>query len=215
MFSSQVPGDDPWASRAILGGKTAPHVEGRRSSVMPGKSKRAKRPSINLTAEASEKLREVIGGHPKPVAGLRLQIVGRSQGKFQHVLSLVEDAALKICLPDRDTKYLDGMSISYEYRGENVSGLDYDNPNPLWFDEREMEIQDLFDTEINPAIAAHGGWVSLLGVEGTTAYVELGGGCQGCGLADVTLKHGIQAAILETVDGIESVVDNTDHAAGA
>src|SRR3990172_4441706 len=177
MFSSQVPGDDPWASRAILGRKTAPHVEGRRSSVMPGKSKRAKRPSINLTAEASEKLREVIGGHPKPVAGLRLQIVGRSQGKFQHVLSLVEegaqdpedavveDAGLKIYLPNRDTKYLDGMSISYEYRGENVSGLDYDNPNPLWFDEREMEIQDLFDTEINPAIAAHGGWVTLLVLE--------------------------------------------------
>jgi Fe/S biogenesis protein NfuA len=56
--------------------------------------------------------------------------------------------------------------------------------------------------------------VTLLGVEGVTAYVQLGGGCQGCGLADVTLKQGIEATILEEVEGVERVVDETDHDSG-
>jgi len=186
----------------------------------------AKLPSIKLTDEAVAKLREVVGSHPKPVAGLRLQILGRSHGQFEHVLSLVEEAAvhpddlvvetgsLRVYCEPRDAKYLDGVAIHYQFKGPTVSGLEYANPNPLWFDERENQIQVLFDTHINPQIAAHGGWVSLLGVEGTTAYVQLGGGCQGCGLADVTLKQGIEASILESVEGIDQVVDHTDHASG-
>ncbi len=183
-------------------------------------------PSLTFTDDAVQKLNEVIGQNPKPVAGLRLQIIGRAQGQFQHVLSIVEagsesaeDLALEanglhVFVPQEDARYLDGVKVDYRYKGANVSGLEYENPNPLWLDDREVEIQQLFDEEINPAIAAHGGWVSLLGVEGSTAYVELGGGCQGCGMADVTLKQGIEAAILETVDGIDRVVDKTDHASG-
>lgn len=183
-------------------------------------------PSLTFTDEAVQKLNEVIAQNPKSVAGLRLQIIGRGEGQFQHVLSIVEigsenaeDVAvdsngLHVFIPPEDAKYVDGLKVNYRYKGPNISGLEYENPNPLWLDEREVEIQRLFDEEINPAIAAHGGWVSLLGVEGTTAFVELGGGCQGCGMADVTLKQGIEAAILETVDGIERVVDKTDHASG-
>ncbi len=183
-------------------------------------------PSLSFTESATAKLNEVIEGHPKPVAGLRLQVVGRAHGSFQHVLSIVEQSAenpddlvvtagsLTVFVQRRDAKYVSGLKVNYEDKGPSVSGLEYENPNPLWFDEREMQIQELFDAEINPAIASHGGWVNLLGVQETTAYVELGGGCQGCGLADVTLKQGIAAAILETVEGIEQVVDQTDHASG-
>ena len=183
-------------------------------------------PAITITPAASEKLHEVVGSQGRPVAGLRLQITGRMNGEFQHVLSVVNAGAeragdlvtevdgLRIFLDAGSVPYLDGLQVGYEYRGPNVSGLQFMNPNPLWHDEREVQIQTLFDDHINPAIASHGGWVTLLGVEGTTAYVELGGGCQGCGLADVTLKNGIEATILEEVEGIERVVDKTDHDAG-
>ena len=77
-----------------------------------------------------------------------------------------------------------------------------------------MRIQELFDQSINPGIASHGGFVDLLGIEGKTAYIRLGGGCQGCGMADVTLKQGIEVAIKEAVPEIEEVADATDHDAG-
>jgi len=76
-------------------------------------------------------------------------------------------------------------------------------------------VQQVFDTQINPAIAAHGGFVQLLDVKDGVAYVQLGGGCQGCGMADVTLKQGIVVAVKEAVPEIREVVDSTDHASGA
>jgi Fe/S biogenesis protein NfuA len=69
--------------------------------------------------------------------------------------------------------------------------------------------------EINPAIASHGGVAQLVSVDEGIAYLRLGGGCQGCGMAAVTLGQGIKVAILEGVPAIRDVVDVTDHAAGA
>jgi Fe/S biogenesis protein NfuA len=60
----------------------------------------------------------------------------------------------------------------------------------------------------------HGGSAELVAVEDTTAYVRLGGGCVGCGMATVTLSQGIEVAIKEAVPEILSVVDVTDHASG-
>ena len=75
-------------------------------------------------------------------------------------------------------------------------------------------IQKIIDTELNPAIAAHGGFISLLAVETDTAYIEMGGGCVGCGMADVTLKQGVETSIIGGVPEITRVVDQTDHASG-
>ena len=76
-------------------------------------------------------------------------------------------------------------------------------------------IQKVFDTEINPAIAAHGGVVSLLAVKNGNVFLQMGGGCQGCGMADVTLRQGIEKAIRSQVPEVEEILDTTDHAAGA
>ena len=183
-------------------------------------------PAITFTPAAVEKLTEVAASHGRPFAGFRLQIDGRDGGEFQHVLSLlaegaqapddvaVESQGLRVFMDRNSARYLDGVEVDFQYRGPDVSGLRYVNPNPLWLDERELQIQGIFDNSINPAIASHGGWVRLLGVRSTTAYVQLGGGCQGCGMADVTLKQGIEASILEEVEGIDRVVDETDHDAG-
>jgi Fe/S biogenesis protein NfuA len=68
--------------------------------------------------------------------------------------------------------------------------------------------------QINPGIALHGGKAELAGIEGKTAYLRLSGGCQGCGLAGVTLKRGVEVAIKRSVPEIAEVVDVTDHASG-
>ena len=93
-------------------------------------------------------------------------------------------------------------------------GLEFDNPNPVWSDPLALQIQRIFDEQINPQIAAHGGYVQLLDVQGSRAYIEMGGGCQGCGMASVTLKQGVEVAVKEQIPEIEELVDVTDHASG-
>jgi Fe/S biogenesis protein NfuA len=181
-----------------------------------------------FTNQAIKKLGEVIAANAKPVAGLRLQVTGRTQGQFQHVLSIVEKGnvaaddvvvsaagiPVPIYLEGRNAAYLDEVKVHYEYKGADRSGIEVSNPNPLWLGETEKQLQAIIDTQLNPAIAAHGGYVDLIAIEGPTAYNLMGGGCQGCGMADVTLKQGIQASIVGVGPGIERIVDTTDHDAG-
>ncbi len=82
-------------------------------------------------------------------------------------------------------------------------------------EEIRTKIEKLFAEQINPAIASHGGMVELADVEGTTVYLRLGGGCQGCASANVTLKHGIEQAIRQEIPDVTEILDVTDHEAGA
>lgn len=72
----------------------------------------------------------------------------------------------------------------------------------------------VLDGQVNPQIAAHGGRATLVGVEGAVAYVEMSGGCQGCGMARATLSQGIAVALTDAVPEISEVVDVTDHLSG-
>ena len=75
-------------------------------------------------------------------------------------------------------------------------------------------VADLFEAEINPAIARHGGFVELLDVHDGVVMLRMGGGCQGCGMADVTLRQGIETALRARVPEVAGIVDITDHSAG-
>jgi Fe/S biogenesis protein NfuA len=75
-------------------------------------------------------------------------------------------------------------------------------------------IQGILDREINPSVASHGGVVRLLEVKQNMVYVEMGGGCQGCGMADVTLKQGVEIAIRSEIPEVGEIMDTTDHASG-
>ena len=92
--------------------------------------------------------------------------------------------------------------------------------SPSYFEDLPSEgdlkwaIGDLLEREINPAVAAHGGFVELIDVKKNNVYLRLGGGCQGCGAADVTLKQGIEKAIRDLVPRVGEILDTTDHAAG-
>lgn len=82
-------------------------------------------------------------------------------------------------------------------------------------DEVKTKIQKILDEMINPAVASHGGYVELLDVKENVAYLKLGGGCQGCGMVNVTLKQGIEATLKEEIPQLAGVIDQTDHAGGS
>lgn len=82
-------------------------------------------------------------------------------------------------------------------------------------DDLMTKVQELIDSTINPAVAGHGGFVQLVEVKDRKVYLQMGGGCQGCGAADVTLKSGIERLIKEEIPEVAEVLDTTDHASGA
>ena len=76
-------------------------------------------------------------------------------------------------------------------------------------------VRDVLDEQVNPIVASHGGGVHLVDLIDNVVYLRMSGGCQGCGLADITLRHGVDAAIREAVPEIGWIHDLTNHAAGA
>lgn len=77
----------------------------------------------------------------------------------------------------------------------------------------EQRVNYILYSEINPQLASHGGNVQLVGLaeDNTVAVLKFGGGCQGCGMVDVTLKEGIEKTLLEKVPELKRVTDDTDH----
>ena len=82
-------------------------------------------------------------------------------------------------------------------------------------DDLRARVQELIETMINPAVAGHGGFVELIDVQENRVYLQMGGGCQGCGAADITLKSGIERLIKDELPEVVEVLDTTDHASGS
>ncbi len=133
------------------------------------------------------------------------------------------DDGLVVVVPRSSVGRVRGARLDWD--GDGEGGLVMLNPNipespadGATFGDLEGDVARrvaaVLAEEVNPAIAGHGGYAELVGVEGETAYLRMGGGCQGCGLARVTLSEGIEVAIKEAVPEIASVVDVTDHASG-
>ena len=96
-----------------------------------------------------------------------------------------------------------------------AAGRDPSAPPADLTGEVPQRVLQVLEEQINPAIASHGGYAELVAVEDSIAYLRLAGGCQGCGMAAVTLSQGIEVAILDNVPEITEVIDVTDHASGA
>jgi Fe/S biogenesis protein NfuA len=139
--------------------------------------------------------------------------------------AVVRHRDLAIVIPERDFEKVRGATIDWLDDPFGAHGLRVDNPNTpsptirvpppgdLSGDVAQRVIQVL-GQHVNPSIAAHGGRAELVAVEQGTAYLRLSGGCQGCAMATVTLSQGIEAAIIQAVPEITSVVDVTDHQSG-
>ena len=168
-----------------------------------------------------------------------LRVEARTNGtsKFSYSMKLIgkdeilpEDVCVKngdldVVVDLQSAEYLKGVTIDYEDRIVK-SGFKFVNPNnpqtprigegprPDLTGPLAERVQRLIDTELNPAVAAHGGEMSLLGVRDNKVYLSFGGGCHGCGMVDMTLKQGVETRIKELVPEIQEVVDSTDHSTG-
>ena len=107
-------------------------------------------------------------------------------------------------------------NILRHYVPEVEGVIDYRDamPKPGLDTEDGRTIRRLLDDRINPQVANHGGHIALVDVQDDTVYIRLEGGCQGCGMADVTLKQGVATEIQAVVPTINKVLDVTDHAGG-
>jgi len=164
--------------------------------------------------------------------GLRLEIVSGPGEEFKYDLSLDEfrkaaftdevrtHSGMKVIIPAKDVELLEGAILDYSSTG----GLVIRNPNKpvspvieglVNDDALSAEIEAIVATEVNPALAAHGGFVTFAGHdEAGTAYLTMGGGCHGCSMSKVTMLEGVQTTLVEKVEGIHRVRDMTDHQSG-
>lgn len=127
---------------------------------------------------------------------------------------------LAVIVRTEDVEKLDGSSLSL-----SDEGLAMNNPNTpatptIAAPQGDLtgpladQIQTVLEQQVNPAIASHGGGAELVSVDGTIAYLKLMGGCQGCGMAQVTLRQGIERILLEAIPDLSGVIDVTDHESG-
>lgn len=178
-----------------------------------------------MTPAAAAKIEAARLSGPRPDACLRIAVAGRRAGRFTYDLRLVVPAEAPgsdiVVDTPRTRVYVDRASAE-RLRGATVDldpsafggAIAIVNPNDGWADPLSARVQDVLDRQVNPGVAAHGGYVELIEVREGTAYIQLGGGCQGCAQVDVTLGQGIRVAIQSAVPEVHAVVDTTDHAAG-
>lgn len=107
-----------------------------------------------------------------------------------------------------------GTKIREHIQSSDPAVSDQYNSSMMPEADLRQKVQNLLENEINPALGAHGGWVELIDVKKNAVYLKLGGGCQGCQSASMTLKMGIEKVIREKIPEVGEILDTTDHAAG-
>lgn len=193
---------------------------------------------ITVTDEALRELITLRDAEPEgDRLGLRLEIVSNPGDDFKYDLSFEvvtkaafsdevrthnrpEMGSLKVIIPAAALDLLEGATLDHTA----TQGLVIRNPNKpkapsveglISNDALSAEVEALIKTEVNPALAAHGGYVTYVGhdAEGT-AYMTMGGGCHGCSMSRMTMLEGVQTMLVEQLPEIERVRDLTDHASG-
>ncbi len=189
---------------------------------------------IEITPEALSKLLELRDEEPeKERLGLRIEVLLEPGEEFKYDLSfdVVTQAAfsdevrtidgLKIIVPQSSVEHIHGATLDYNDR----QGLLMRNPNKppapvidglVSDDEMSAQIEAVIATDVNPSLAAHGGFVTFVGHDTDgTAYLTMGGGCHGCSMSKMTMLEGVQTTLVEQVPGVIKVRDLTDHTSGS
>lgn len=184
---------------------------------------------LTVTDKAAAKLHEALEAEDKTDHAIRVNCRRFGKSKFEYALDFAEpgtkvgtDAELELAngvlvwVDPESARHLTEASIDF-VEGPEGTGFKFTNPleEQGWTDPIAVKFQELLDQEINPGVAMHGGYIELLDYQEGTAYVQMGGGCQGCGMATVTLRQGIEQRVRESIPEIEAIIDTTDHAAGS
>jgi Fe/S biogenesis protein NfuA len=183
-------------------------------------------PTLTVTDAAAEKIRAAKTSEGRDNVALR--VMAREDGaKFRYELKLVDADSkeaddsvihlegIDVFLDRESAPRLDRATLDY-VEDISGSGLKFENPNQTTLGRHPLagRVQAVLDERINPGLAAHGGVVSLVDIQEERVVLSFGGGCQGCGMADLTMKEGVSAQLKQQIPEISEVVDATDHAAG-
>lgn len=183
---------------------------------------------FSISDSAKEKIAGMIESATDKSYGVRIKATAISPHQVDYKIDLQKDeqgepddiignlAGFKVYMSSDSHSLLKDAIMDYvesggagEFKFHNLTMPSPDLKGPI-----PEKIQALLDEQVNPAVAAHGGHVSLIDYKDNTVYLELGGGCKGCGMVDVTLKQGVEVLLKEHVPEIKEVLDVTDHASG-
>ncbi len=188
---------------------------------------------LAIAADALDMIRQLRDNEPGDGEfALSIEVTGFRGPQFSYELAFVPlaDRAenwveerhddLAVVFPKADIGKLDGAALELTEQGLAMNNPNTPAPPTMSAPAGDLSgplvdrVQQVIASQVNPAIASHGGGAELISIDGTIAYLRLFGGCQGCGLAQVTLKQGIERIILESIPELSQVVDVTDHASG-
>ncbi len=180
---------------------------------------------IDISRKAQDHIKTFLNASSEKIQGVSIIIETKTERKANYSIQFIELSDtpaenisidfenIPVLVSKEVIPYLEGTEVDLNDKGE----LEAFNPSMSITEisgSVEEQIQHVLDEEVNPMVASHGGVVSLLEVKDHNAYLEFGGGCQGCGMIDVTLKQGVEVMIKAQIPDIEAIYDVTDHAGG-
>ena len=199
-------------------------------------------PVLTITDEARATVLEVLANEAESdTLALWLEVSGDTGGAYSYDMYfqafadagsgdvVQSDDVLPVVIPSDSVARLQGASLDFVTDDSGEGGLVIVNPNTPPAPTLaglgslpEVDLSDPFaqrvvtvlEQQVNPSIASHGGRADLVGVEDSSVYLRLSGGCQGCGMAKATLSQGIEVILREAIPELVNVVDVTDHADG-
>ena len=183
---------------------------------------------MTITPSAEEYLNELLANQDDDTNGIKIFVAEPGTPRAETCIAYSkkdEDLSNYLTIKEFDFDlFLEQKSIEFlkdavvDYSPDKFGGtLTIKAPNaklPQLSEDASIEdkINYVLYSEVNPGLAAHGGEVSLIEVlDGDTAVLQFGGGCQGCGMVDLTLKDGVEKTLLEQIEGLKKVQDVTDH----
>jgi Fe/S biogenesis protein NfuA len=191
---------------------------------------------LNFTERARDVVRSFLDQSANELDALRVSVVPGSPVAPRFELTLVglaerfddeqevEGPGFPILLKKAELARLEGATVDFVER-VNESGFEV-RPRPGAFNGNGTHapaaptgpiaerVQQVLEQQVNPAIASHGGMISLVDVKDTEVFVEMSGGCQGCALSRMTLRQGVERMLKTAVPELTAVHDVTDHASG-
>ena len=224
--------DKAVVSRA-MSAEEVPAEEPAAEAELQGSVDTADQPIFSVTPEAMEKVLELRATEDEPESfALRIEITGSQGVDFRYDLAFDEidklDAAeelihldgLAVAVPPATIPLLRGSELGLAKVGGGFVIRNPNRPDPLagltleLSGELPEQVQQVLDQSVNPSLAEHGGFATLVGVDEGRVFITMGGGCQGCAMSRMTLTEGIQRTILAALPEVTEVVDATDHTAG-
>ena len=178
---------------------------------------------LEITEKAQEKIRSVLEGQDPVVRTIR--VIAPFRSKYSMALepenepnaddTVIDYNGFQVFVDSASARFVEGASLDWLDTAAG-GGFQFENPNDVPGAEGEVwrQIQKVLEEQVNPAVASHGGRISLIEYKEGIAYVQMGGGCQGCGQAAATLKQGVERILRDQVPEILEILDVTDHAGG-